>query len=134
MAKAKKRVDSATTESKQSSYTTERLAGLKPFQPGQSGNPKGRKPGSRNKVNEDFLRAITEDFATNGKAAIEAMRTERPHEYVKVVASLLPKEVNINTNAFEDMTEDELASGIAALQSFLAAQGNAEGSEAETRH
>ena len=89
-------------------HPAEHLARFK-FQPGQSGNSKGRKPGSRNKVNDDFLAAVTADFEAHGPDAIVKMREEKPADYVRMVASLLPKEVNFTTNAFEDMTDDELA-------------------------
>ena len=52
----------------------------------------------------------------------------------KVVAGILPKELNVTTNAVEEMSDDELAAGIAALQSILAAQAAREGSEPETKH
>lgn len=104
------------------------------FKPGQVPNPKGRPKGSRNKLGEAFLSALHEDFEKHGAETIVKVREERPHEYLKVVASILPKELNVNTRAVEEMTDDELAAGIAALQSILAAQGIEEGSGAETKH
>ncbi len=61
------------------------------FQPGQSGNPAGRPPGARSKFSEAFIRALAEDFAEHGKNAIERCRTEKPGEYLRVAASLVPK-------------------------------------------
>ena len=72
---------------------------LKPFEPGQSGNPKGRPKGSRNKLSEDFLKALHDDFMIHGVAAIENMREEKPSEYVRVIASLVPKDFNLSMNA-----------------------------------
>ena len=43
---------------------------LKPFRPGQSGNPKGRPVGARSKLGEAFLEALQDDFATHGAAVI----------------------------------------------------------------
>ena len=40
-----------------------------------------------------MLEAIAEDFALHGKEAITIARIERPTEYLKLVASLLPREV-----------------------------------------
>lgn len=104
------------------------------FKPGQSGNPAGRTPGSRNKLGEDFINALQADFTENGKQAIETVRKDRPHEYLKVIAGILPKELNVTTTRVEEMSDDELADGIAALQAILAAQAAAEGSDQKARH
>jgi len=44
------------------------------WRPGQSGNPKGRPIGSRNKLNEKFILALHDDFAKHGPAVIDDMR------------------------------------------------------------
>ena len=84
------------------------------FKPGQSGNPAGRPKGSRNKLNEGFLEALAEHFEANGEAAIEKVFAERPQDYLKIIAALLPKHMEIDdmrpTRRAEDMTDDELAS------------------------
>ena len=74
------------------------------FKPGQG----GRKKGSRNKLGEDFIQAIAEDFENHGAAVIVRVRQERPTDYLKVVASLLPKDVNITTRSLDDLTDDQL--------------------------
>ena len=48
------------------------------WQPGQSGNPKGRPIGSRNKLNEKFILALHDDFTKHGTAVIEKVRESRP--------------------------------------------------------
>jgi hypothetical protein len=103
------------------------------FQPGNNLG-KGRPKGSRNKLGEDFLSALQADFAENGVDTIAKVRQERPHEYLKVVASILPKELHVKTDAFEEMTDDELAAGIAALQRALAAQEAGARSPTKARH
>jgi hypothetical protein len=69
------------------------------FRPGQSGNPAGRPKGTRNKVSEKLLEALALDFDAHGKEVIETVRAERPHEYLKIVASLVPKQMEIESTA-----------------------------------
>lgn len=71
------------------------------FKAGESGNPAGRPRGARNKLSEAFLEAVFKDFqkaaeedATVGEKAIAAMRTDRPNEYARMIASILAKEVD----------------------------------------
>lgn len=87
------------------------------FKPGQSGNPSGRPKGARSKLGEDFIAALQEDFQEGGVAAIQAVRTERPHEYLKVIASLLPKELKVTTES--DLTDDQLDQRIKQLASAI---------------
>jgi hypothetical protein len=94
------------TKKKQSSDNTEKkLRNLKPFKPGQSGNPKGRPKGARNRLGTQFLEALEADFARFGPQAIVLMRERKPDIYIRVVAGLLPKEANINVEANEAFVE-----------------------------
>ena len=80
----------------------------RPFQPGQSGNPAGRALGSRNKLGEAFIKALHDDFQTHGVAAVIKVREERPQDYLKVIASLLPKEFHVKDEAYDDLTDEQL--------------------------
>jgi len=116
-------VTSVTTEEKSS----------KPwlFKPGNNANPRGRPKGARNKLGEAFVEAMLKDFEEHGEKVIQDVRTEKPDQYLKVIASILPKELNVTTNRVEEMSDDELAAGIAALQSILAASASRAGDEAQ---
>ena len=111
------------------------------FKPGQSGNPKGRPLSARNKLGEQFLEALQQDFEEHGVAAIQVVRAEKPDQYLKVIASLMPKDINLNVNQFDGMTDDELVERIRALDAtlrpFLSAQsvdGDGSGVGAQTAH
>lgn len=79
----------------------------------------GRPKGSRNRISEAFLKALSDDFDEHGVATIETVRVEKPHEYLKIIASLLPKQVEIKEGAFDGISDDELAALVVAARSAL---------------
>jgi hypothetical protein len=100
------------------------------WRPGQSGNPKGRPIGSRNKLNEKFILALHDDFAKHGPAVIEKVRETRPEIYLKVIASILPRELHFKSaNAFDGMSDEELSTLLVDVRRSLTAR-TAEGSPA----
>jgi hypothetical protein len=103
---------------------------LEPYkwEKGVSANPLGRPKGSRNKLAEDFLSDVLEEWQAHGKVAVSDMREKNPGDFVKMVAGLLPKDVNINlTDNLGELSDDELLSEIRKLHASLApllAEGN----------
>jgi len=63
---------------------------------GQSGNPKGRPKGSRDGIIKAFIDDLTRDWREHGLDALQRAREERPAEYLRIVASLLPKEAKVS--------------------------------------
>ena len=103
------------------------------WQPGQSGNPKGRPIGSRNKLNEKFILALHDDFAKYGPTVIAEVREKRPEVYLKVIASILPRELHFKSaNAFDGMSDEELSTLLVDVRRSLTARAG-EGSPAGTR-
>ena len=68
----------------------------------------GRRKGTRDRISTALLEAIAKDFEEHGEEAVKLARVERPVEYLRVVASLLPKEFEITDNRLKDISDDEL--------------------------
>lgn len=93
---------------------------LKSYKPGHSGNPGGKPVGARNRLQAAFLNALGDDFAAHGKEALRRCREEKPDVYVRMVASLMPKELEIK-RPLEDLTDDELDASVVLLRAKIAA-------------
>src|SRR5262245_49885900 len=78
-----------------------------PFAPANPGGP-GRPRGVRNRLNRKFLDALTADFEQHGEAIIRVCRVTEPVQYLKIVAALMPRELDMTVTAISDMREDEL--------------------------
>jgi hypothetical protein len=79
------------------------------FEKGQAKLPgSGRAKGIRNRLSHTFLEALQKDFEAHGEEAIRICRIERPSEYVKIVAGLMPKELEITNNTLQDIDDSEL--------------------------
>jgi hypothetical protein len=76
---------------------------LKPWKKGESGNPAGRKPGSRNRLSEAFLNSLEADFEQHGAGVIAKVRVESPAVYLKVVANLMPAQLEARLQAQVDV-------------------------------
>jgi hypothetical protein len=91
------------------------------FKPGNPGRPKG----SRNKLGEAFIEALVADFEADGAEAIVKCRKEKPDAYLKVIASILPKELKITNES--DLSDEQLIESIrqldAIIRPFLGVEG-----------
>ena len=109
-AKAKGQNGTQAEERKNDETTT---APAKPwlFQPGNPGRPKG----SRNKLGEQFVADLYADWQKHGFEVLEKVRENRPDAYMKVIASILPKQVEVSERPLDEFSDDDLSLAIAAI-------------------
>ena len=74
------------------------------FKPGNPGRPKG----SRNKLGEAFIEDLHIAWEKHGMAAIEATIKNHPAQFLKVIAQVLPKDMNLHINPYDHMTDEQI--------------------------
>jgi hypothetical protein len=68
---------------------------------------------------------LAADFAQHGADAVKALREERPHDYLKLIASLASKDPSPVNPTVEDMTDDEFIRVLNVLRSRAPSGGSA---------
>jgi hypothetical protein len=72
------------------------------FLPGNSGFG-GRPRGSRNKLGEAFLEDLRDSWIEQGPRALARCAEEDPAGYCRIVASLMPKDIDVNVTGSVDV-------------------------------
>jgi hypothetical protein len=81
----------------------------------------GRKPGSKNRSTKDMREAFRAHFEEIGHTALDIVFKESPKDYLKIFASILPKELFVSDKRFGNMTDDEILASIAEGRRILSA-------------
>jgi hypothetical protein len=73
-----------------------RTRGLRPpWKKGEVPNPAGRPRGSRHKLSEKFILALHDSFEEHGAAVIDAVIQDNLGEYLRIIASVVPKQFGV---------------------------------------
>src|SRR6516162_9735955 len=87
------------------------------------GNPHGNRHRTRHLLNQEFMQALLLHFRQHGKKAIEKVARNQPAAYLKILALLVPREMQTeHTNRIKQMTDEEIEQAIEAIQTMLAAR------------
>jgi hypothetical protein len=93
------------------------------FKQGVSGNPHGNRHRTRHLLNQEFMQALLLNFRHEGKKAIEKVARNQPAVYVKILALLVPREMQVeHTNRIKQMTDEELEAAVELLQGMIDAK------------
>ena len=87
------------------------MLGNPAWKKGVSGNPAGRPKGARHKLTESFWTDFHKAWQTHGKAALASVAEDDPSTFVRVAATLMPKEAEITLRNItaREIPDDELA-------------------------
>jgi hypothetical protein len=83
----------------------------------------GRPRGIRNLLQRRFIEALARDFDEHGEGIIRVVRVEEPATYLRLIASVLPRELLYeNTTAMSEFTDDQVDELIVKIREHLIEQ------------
>lgn len=94
------------------------------FAPGYQGPGRGR--GARDRLSRTVLEMLLEDFEAHGEEAIARCREDDPGAYLRVLTSIMPKDVKV-THAAEGMSVQEIEDEIRRIFAEAAARDAGDG-------
>jgi hypothetical protein len=93
------------------------------FVTGNNGGP-GRKPGSRNRLGEQFIQDLALVWEEHGVEALRRCALEEPAAFCRVISSLMPKDININSEIVHLVDPAAFSSRFRAARELLELLGN----------
>ncbi|MER9449646.1 MULTISPECIES: hypothetical protein [unclassified Mesorhizobium] len=96
--------------------------------PGRKATAAAAKPKRTKKtLGDDFLDAVRADFRAHGAGVIAAVRADKPDQYLKIVQSVLPKDLAKDLHVSSDLealSDDEIRRRIRGLEAVLGPFGD----------
>ncbi len=83
-------------------------------------------PPTKGRLSDAFMADLVADWAAHGAAAIARVRDDKPDVYLKLITSVLPKELNVRLGELEQLSDEELDGRIAAIAGAIAADTESE--------
>ncbi|MER8752334.1 hypothetical protein NKH57_24235 [Mesorhizobium sp. M1050] len=80
---------------------------------------KPRPKRAKKTLGDDFLAAVRADFRTHGAGVIAEVRADKPDQYLKIVLSVLPKDLHVTINQLDGLSDDEIRNRIRALEGVV---------------
>jgi hypothetical protein len=90
------------------------------FLAGNTSARPGSRKGARNRLQGNFIAALSEHFEEVGKTAIDIVFKESPKDYLKIIASVLPKEFILEDGRLESMSDEEITEYLAEIRRLQA--------------
>src|SRR5436190_18041153 len=85
--------------------------------------PPSRPLGIVHEIGRTLVTALAEDLKANVHDVIEALRQKSSYEYLRIMLSVVPKELEEIEPGLAEMSDSELATMLATVRSLIAAQG-----------
>lgn len=73
----------------------------------------------RGRIGGAFVEAVQADFEAHGAAVVARIREEKPETYLKLVASILPKDLSAAAGGMDDLSDEQLIARIRVLDTTI---------------
>ena len=96
-----------------------------PWKPGQSGNPKGRPKGARDKLSRAVYKEMLEDWSKHGLDTIKKVRENKPELYLQAIIRLVPTSHEIELGDYRQAISEYSAEELLGISGGLETGGEA---------
>jgi hypothetical protein len=79
----------------------------------------GSTGGALNSLGEELVASLYDSYEQDGRAAIERVREEDPVAFIRIIVSVLPKEVKLNHSPPDELSAEEIDQRICAFQALI---------------